>query len=417
MTKSADVPVMPRTIKLKDLLLAEPTPAPLNEDPFRGLASQPDMIPPTDTRGTTANPSMQLPSRQGFTMQHPSMEDRRSKSGIYGALANTHGSQLRYLQTSSNFGILPTPTTYMKYGEPQRSGMRANCPDPLVLPEVPQLPPMLSSPFMPFDSGLAPPVPPKSGYNMLPLPPPLHESVAKPPPVPPKDNFNPPTHGAIRSANALRPHLLRYPYPQLAAPYPQKPLPPMLEYDDVEDLALDSEEQQNANVPFSEPVHHWLLPMESFSGPSTAMVPSSEVNTESSLSQNSARPKCLPNRCRCECHQDISSDPATTDSAETKRANQKSKAEVLTRNKAIVKAARKRTKLEKGEAARLTAIANAGKSNYMPRTKRPRNQPWPVDAEGKMYPIEIVYPYNKAQRARDRRAGIHISSDEDTDDE
>ena len=359
MTESTELPVMPSTVKPEDLLLRGPALAPWNEDPFQELVPHFNKIPLTDPRGATAIPSRQLPS-----MQQPSAEDQRSKSATYRAFANQHGSRLPPLQSS--LGIfrltLPIPTTAVNYVDLRRYGVKANCSDPLVLPELPQLPPMSSSPFIPFDSGLPPPVPPKSGYNMLPL----RTLALKPPPVPPKDNTNSLTHGALRSVNVLRPHLINYPYPQLGARYPHKPLPPILDYDEVEDLALDPEERQNANGPFFKPVHHWPLPMERFSGPSTAIVASSEgVDMNSLPSRSSARSKCLPNRCHCECHKNILSDPATADNAKTprKRANKKDQADVRARTKATVKACKKSTKMKKGDAARLTAMANAGKSN------------------------------------------------------
>jgi hypothetical protein len=417
---------MPSTGKLEDLVLRGPAFAPLNGDPFRGLASQPDMIPLADPRRTASNlgmqhPSIQLlsrqfPSRQLSSMQQPRMKVQRSNSSTYGAPGNQHSSQLRPLQSAlgSARRMLPTATRYVKYGT------KAKRPTPLVLPEPPQLPPMLSSPFTPFSSGISPAVPPKSGDYMSPFTPPLRESAPKPPPVPPKDNFNSLTHGTLRSAIPLRPYLVRYPDPQLAARYPQESLRPILDYEEMEDLALDPEERQNANVPFSVPVHHWPLPMESSSGPSTAMVAGSEdVEMKSLPMQISARSKRLPNRCHCDCHTNNLSDAATADSAESQgqRTKQKPQAEVRSRKKAIVKASKKSTKMKKGDAARLTALANAGKSGYAPHTKRPKNQPWPVDENGKMYPIQVVYPYTKAAKARDRAAGIYASSEEDTDDE
>jgi hypothetical protein len=416
MAESAQLPVMPSTGRHENLVLRGRTFAPWNEDPFRGLASQPDMIPLAEPRGTASNLGTQLPSRQLSSMQQPGMEVQRSKSGTYGAPANQHSSQLRPLQSSlgSAWRMLPTATRYVKYG------MKTKCPTPLVLPKPPQLPPMLSSPFAPFSSGIPPTVPPKSGDYMLPFTPPLREFAPKPPPVPPKDSFNSLTHGTLRSPIPLPPYLVRYPDPQLAARYPQGPLRPIIDYEEVEDLALDPEERQNANVPFSVPIHHWPLAMESFSGPSTAMAAGSEdVEMKTLPTQSSARSKRLPNRCHCDCHKNDLSDHATADSAESQGqcAKQKSRAEVRSRNKAIEKASKKSTKMKKGDAARLTALANAGKSGYAPRTKRPKNQPWPVDENGKMYPIEVVYPYTKAAKARDRAAGIYVSSEEDTDDE
>jgi hypothetical protein len=150
------------------------------------------------------------------------------------------------------------------------------------------------------------------------------------------------------------------------------------------------------------------------------MVASSEdVEMKSLPTQSSVRSKRLPNRCHCDCYKNDLFDPATADSAESQgqRAKQKSRAEVRSRKKARVKPSKKSTKMKKGDAARLTALANAGKSGYAPRTKRPKNQPWPVDENGKMYLIEVVYPYTKTAKARDRAAGIYISSEGDTDDE
>jgi hypothetical protein len=184
--ESAQLPVMPSTGKHENLVLRGPAFAPLNGDPFRGLASRPDMIPPADPGGTASNLGMQHPSRQLSSMQQPGMGAQRSKSGTYGAPANQHSSQLRPLQSAlgSARRMLPTATRYVKYGT------KAKRPTPLVLPEPPQLPPMLSSPFTPFSSGITPAVPPKSGDYMLPFTLPLRESAPKPPPVPSKDNFN-----------------------------------------------------------------------------------------------------------------------------------------------------------------------------------------------------------------------------------
>jgi hypothetical protein len=409
-TESGELPAMPSTVNLDDLFEEMPELAPLDEDIFRELTLQLDLSPLTDPRETPALPTIQLPSTQ----------DLRSKFGKNGALANKHDTRLHPLQGPLGLGTrkLPTPSACVNPLVLQESGTRAACPKSLILPELGPPPVgreyrMLPLPTMSFDKGLPPSVPPKSdydmlqlpplllglngkplpvprksGYDMLQLPPLLPKLTGKPLPLPPKGNFNSPTQGAVRSTSSLRPHITRYPYQQQAARYPHKPLRPILVHDQVEDLALDPEERETAIIPFAQAGHHASVPVETFSSPQTTVVANSDaVYMNSSLSQSPAGSNPHPYRCHCQCHQTKFSDSSIADSAENRRrlAEQRAKEWAY---KASVKVGGI-TRWKKGDTARLTARANAGKSGYVPRSKKPQNPKAPQ-------PVTIVIPYTKA---------------------
>jgi hypothetical protein len=144
-------------------------------------------------------------------------------------------------------------------------------PDPFAFPEVGGAPTPVdcgydSMPLPPLPLfSTRPPVPPKSGYNMLAQPslprlnhptrpvlpkgkygqlpmPPMPVYRSRPPPVPPKDPLVMLRGHVCRSMISLRTHLIQSPLQAVAARYPHQPPRPVPAYANVEDLALEPHE-------------------------------------------------------------------------------------------------------------------------------------------------------------------------------
>ncbi|ERF76855.1 hypothetical protein EPUS_07645 [Endocarpon pusillum Z07020] len=159
--------------------------------------------------------------------------------------------ELQALLTSLETGTQDyiAPTTCIDPLLLGQSGTSTHQSDPFALPELGRtlapdsrhyemapLLPLLPLPPLPLFGSTPPPVPPKDHDNTLARSH-LTPFTGNPPPVPPKYNFKNLTSDALRSGSSPHSHLI--------ARYPRQPLLSVPVYDDVEDLALDPQEQLN----------------------------------------------------------------------------------------------------------------------------------------------------------------------------
>ena len=222
-----ETPDVPSTFTFDDFLLEDPE---LSLMDGNWLAELEDSGLPLTELGAQATSI-----GQDTLMQNASPEARKPEID----------PQLQALLTSLETGTQGyiTPTTYIDPLLLEQSDTSTHQSDPFALPELGRtLAPdsrhheMGPLPPLPLFGGIPPPVPPKDHDSTLAWSH-LTPFIGNSPPVPPKHNSEKLTSGALRSANSLRSHLI--------ARYPHQPLLSVPVYDDVEDLALDPQEQLN----------------------------------------------------------------------------------------------------------------------------------------------------------------------------